>query len=141
MKVIALKNRKIFDVLTLSSHPDSVAQVEQYVEKIFQQYRLSTRLYGNILISLTEAVNNAICHGNNRDVSKKVKVTIKKYKHKLGFIVSDEGNGFDFERLPDPTAPQNLMKSGGRGVFIIRQLADQVFFHDNGSTVEIQFNI
>ena len=59
----------------------------------------------------------------------------------LAFKISDEGCGFDHESLPDPTSPENILKIGGRGVFLMKQLSDDVLFHDNGSTVEIQFNL
>jgi len=141
MKVLFLDQRKTIDVLTLLSHPKNIARVEPYVETVFRKYQLSADMYGNILISLTEAVTNAIMHGNARDESKKVIVSIKKYKNKLGFIITDEGTGFNFGQLPDPTAPENILQLGGRGVFLMRQLSDKVLYHDNGSTVEIQFNI
>lgn len=141
MKLFTLEKRKTIEVLTLPSHPKNISRVEQYVEAVFQQYQLNTDLYGNVLISLTEAVTNAMFHGNHQDETKQVRVITKKYKNKLGFIISDEGSGFNFEALPDPTAPENIMNSGGRGVFLIRQLADHVRYDNNGSTVEIQFNI
>ena len=129
------------DMLTLTSDPKNVANVEPFVEKIFKRYRLSPDMYGNILITLTEAVTNAIIHGNSRDQSKLVKVELKKLKNSLAFMITDEGSGFDFDSLPDPTSPENILKVGGRGVFLMRQLSDEVHYHDNGSTVEIQFNI
>ena len=129
------------DMLTLTSDPKNVANVEPFVEKVFKRYRLSPDMYGNILITLTEAVTNAIIHGNARDQSKMVKVELKKLKHSLAFMISDEGPGFDFDSLPDPTSPENILKIGGRGVFLMRQLSDEIHYHDNGSTVEIQFNI
>ena len=128
-------------MLTLASSPDNVANVEPYVEKLVAQYHISPDVYGNILISLTEAVTNAITHGNNNDISKLVMVSLKKQKDKLVFFITDEGGGFDFANLPDPTAPENLLKIGGRGVFLMRQLSDQIRFSNNGSTVEIYFNL
>ena len=129
-------------MLRLSSDPKNVECVEPFVEKLVEQYHISPDMYGNILISLTEAVNNAIRHGNCNDQNKTVKVSMQQVsKHKIAFQVSDEGSGFDFESVPDPTLPENLLKIGGRGVFLMRQLCDDIHYHDNGSTVEIQFNI
>ena len=59
----------------------------------------------------------------------------------LNFSVTDQGEGFDFNDLPDPTAPENILKIGGRGVFLMRQLADIVVFSNEGSTVEVQFKL
>ncbi|MEM8909048.1 MAG: ATP-binding protein [Bacteroidota bacterium] len=128
-------------MLTIASDPKNVASVEPFVEKVFKRYEINPDMYGNILITLTEAVTNAIIHGNARDQSKIVQVQIKKLKNSLTFLISDEGPGFNFDELPDPTAPENLLKVGGRGVFLMHQLCDQVQYHDNGSTVEIHFNI
>ena len=129
-------------MLKLSSDPKSVERVEPFVEKLVEQYQISPDMYGNILISLTEAVNNAIRHGNCNDKKKTVKVSMQQVsEHKICFQVSDEGSGFDYSSVPDPTLPENLLKIGGRGVFLMRQLCDDIRFHDNGSTIEIQFNI
>ena len=132
---------KQHEMLQLSSDPKNVARVETFVESVFEEYHLSPDIYGNILISLTEAVNNAIIHGNNNDSTKSVVVTYKKLKNQMAFLISDEGPGFDHKNLPDPTAPENLLKIGGRGVFLMKQLSDEVNFHDDGRTVEITFNI
>jgi len=136
-----LQMSKDSDMLTITSDPKNVANVEPFVEKVFKRYQLSPDMYGNILITLTEAVTNAIIHGNSRDQTKMVKVELKKLSNALAFLITDEGPGFDFDNLPDPTSPENILKVGGRGVFLMRQLSDEVHYHDNGSTVEIQFNI
>ena len=130
-----------FNMLKLSSNPRNIARVERFVEKLVEKYSISPDLYGNILISLTEAVNNAMVHGNSNDESKHVTVKLSHKKNTLAFLVKDEGSGFDFDNLPDPTAPENLLKIGGRGVFLIRQLSDQVRFSHNGSCVEISFQL
>ncbi len=128
-------------MLTISSDPKNVARIESFVERLVDKYHISPDVYGNILISLTEAVTNAIVHGNDKDQSKSVCVKLRKLKDRLAFQISDEGGGFDYQNIPDPTAPENLLKLGGRGVFLMRQLSDDVSFHDNGSTVEICFNL
>lgn len=128
-------------MLQLRSNPRNVSQVESFLEKVTQDFKISPDRYGSILISLTEAVNNAIIHGNSNDETKSVKIHCEKRNRSISFRVSDEGKGFDYNNLPDPTAPENLLKFGGRGVFLIRQLSDRVRFFNNGSTVEIHFNV
>ena len=128
-------------MLKLPSNPRNIAMVESFVEKMVHRYKLTPDIYGNILISLTEAVNNAIIHGNRNDESKSVKIQLDKRKDRLNIRVSDEGRGFDYHNLPDPTAPENIMKVGGRGVFLMHQLTDDIKFDDNGSTVEMHFKI
>lgn len=129
------------EILTLLSHPRHVTKVEKYVRVLVEKYQINNDLRGNILISLTEAVNNAIIHGNGQDETKIVNV---KCEHKPGciaFKVSDQGRGFDPARVPDPTHPENICKLGGRGVFLMKELSDKILFHDNGRTVEIHFNL
>ena len=128
-------------VLRLPSHPRSVALIENYVSHICKRYRLRAEQHGDILISLTEAVTNAIIHGNNKDESKHVQIRLSKNSNCLAFRVFDEGGGFDYNNLPDPTSPDNKTKCGGRGVYLMRCLCDQVEYSDNGRTVEMRFKI
>ena len=128
-------------MLKLSSNTRNIALVENFVERAAEQYKIAPDIYGNILITLTEAVNNAIIHGNCNDESKTVQIQLRKQKDCLAVRVSDEGCGFDLKNVPDPTCPDNLLKVGGRGVFLMQQLSDTVKFHNNGSTVEMQFKI
>lgn len=128
-------------MLKLSSNPRNVALVESFVEKVIQRYKVSPDLYGDILISLTEAVNNAIIHGNGNDESKSVQIHCQQRANAISFSVSDEGRGFDPRSLPDPTSPENLLKVGGRGVFLMRELSDELHFSNNGRTVEMSFRI
>lgn len=128
-------------MLRFPSHIKNIAMVESFVKRIVNRYHIQPDLYGNILISLTEAVTNAIVHGNNRDESKSVEISLNKSGNSIAIKVSDEGTGFDYKSIPDPTTTENVTKIGGRGVFLIRQLSDGVFFHNNGSTVEIHFKL
>lgn len=128
-------------ILKLSSESKSIIEVEKFVKKIVQSYRLNEDQHGNILISLTEAVNNAIIHGNCKDRSKKVSIRLKEVKDRLAIQVSDEGCGFDYRKVPDPTKEENLCKCGGRGVFLMQMLSDVINFKNGGRTVEMQFKI
>ncbi|MCB9256385.1 MAG: ATP-binding protein [Chitinophagales bacterium] len=131
------------DILRFKSLPENLTLVEDYIEKVCNECNVGPDVFGNILVSVTEAVNNAIYHGNDSDESKEVQLSyhFNKELHKISFIVKDQGNGFDYNNLPDPTAPENLSMIGGRGVFLIKQLADWVIFSDNGSVLEIQFKV
>lgn len=128
-------------ILKLDSDPRSVGQIESFVESIVQKFKLRPDAYGNMLIALTEAVNNAIIHGNRADRSKTVHVHLRKKSDHILIRVSDEGCGFDYDNLPDPTIPENRHKPGGRGVFLMQQLSDKLNYCNNGSTVEIQFKL
>ncbi len=126
-------------MLKLLSTTGSVSAVEPFVEKLVNRYNLDPGKQCNILISLTEAVTNAIVHGNCEMETKTVQVRSRKEKNCIALRVSDEGQGFDYDNLPDPTRAEHLCECGGRGVFLMRQLSDHVSFYDNGSTVEMRF--
>lgn len=129
--------------IQLHSEPQNIAQVEAFVEELRDLYNIGDDAYGNILISLTEAANNAIIHGNKTDKNKKIEIScVPDDRGKsLTFFVKDEGQGFDYNNLPDPTTPENLDQPCGRGVFLMLQLADLVVFSNKGATVEMQFRI
>ena len=120
---------------------DNIHTVEQMVEDVCAEFHVKEDYYGEILISLTEAVNNAIVHGNKLDPSKKVKVSLEVAGQNLRFTIEDEGPGFDYQNLPDPTAPENIEKPHGRGVFLMRQLSDRCEFLDEGRVVIMDFAV
>jgi serine/threonine-protein kinase RsbW len=126
-------------VLLQKSSSTCITELEQYERELFEKFGIDHELYPNILISLTEAVNNAVQHGNRNDITKIVCVRSEKNQEILHCEISDEGPGFDPTSLPDPTNPDNVEKPGGRGVFLMRQLSDRIQFKDNGSTVELDF--
>jgi serine/threonine-protein kinase RsbW len=128
-------------MLEIPSKIESLKEVEKLVDEISKELKLENTLYGNVLIALIEAVNNSIIHGNKGKEEKKVTVDINKKEDLLNITIKDEGKGFDYENIPDPTAPENLENINGRGIFLMKSLSDNIEFHDNGSTVEIQFNL
>jgi serine/threonine-protein kinase RsbW len=128
-------------LLELYSVPQNVAHVEPMLNQVATEVELGEELYGDILISLTEAVNNAILHGNKADASKVVRIIMKRQSAQLSFLITDEGEGFDPKKIPDPTATENLLTIGGRGVFLMQQLCHDLQFHDNGRTVEMRFKL
>lgn len=113
--------------------------IESFIDNAKERFHLDEDLYGNIMIAVTEAVNNAIKHGNGGDSKKNVFLSLTLDENLLKFIIKDEGPGFDYGNLPDPTAPENLEKPGGRGIFLMKHLCDQVEFSENGKTVELSF--
>ena len=127
--------------LLLPSESKSLLSLESWVNSLCDAYSISAELYGNILIALSEAVNNAISHGNGNVFEKNTLVVSSLEKKKLVFTVTDQGSGFDFSQLPDPTAPENIEKPQGRGIFLMTHLADKVEYSDPGNKVEITFNL
>lgn len=129
--------------LELFADSQNIILIEPYINQVIEDFRLDENIYGNILIAITEAVNNCIIHGNKEDHSKTVKIFLfqRTEKKQITFQISDEGVGFNYNNIPNPTLPENIMKLGGRGLFLIQQLSDGVTFLNNGSTIEINFDI
>ncbi len=127
-------------VLTFSSTTANIALVENLVDELCEQHSIKEDFYGNILIALTEAVNNAIVHGNKLEADKQVRLSVSHEGQVLKFTIQDEGPGFDYENLPDPTAPENIEKPNGRGVFLMKNLADRCEFLEDGTIVSLEFD-
>jgi serine/threonine-protein kinase RsbW len=127
--------------LKFAASSENMAIVEKLVDEICAEYKVNEDNYGNILVALTEAVNNAIHHGNKGNPEKMVHLTFEANGNSLCFTVRDEGPGFDYDSLPDPTDPENLEKPNGRGVFLMKHLADHIEFKENGSLVSIHFRM
>ena len=127
--------------LCLQSDPQSLLSLEGWVNALCEYHSISVEIYGNILIALSEAVNNAIIHGNKNIVQKEALVVASFNEGLLTFIVTDQGSGFDFLDLPDPTLPENIEKPQGRGIFLMNHLSDGVVYQEPGNAVEISFKI
>lgn len=125
--------------LCIASKTENLILVEKLIEQVCELHKISEDNYGNILVALTEAVTNAIQHGNKNNPEKTIDIIFKSKNDKLTFIIEDQGEGFDFSNLPDPTDPENIEKPNGRGVFLMRHLADNVEFDENGRRVHLQF--
>lgn len=129
--------------IIFSSIFTNITYSEKIVEYINQIYPIPEILYGNILLAISEAINNAIVHGNKFNKEKLVYVSYKITQDNYLIVeVKDEGEGFDPYSLPDPTAPENIEKLYGRGVFIIISLCDKTEFEfNNGQIVRMYFNL
>jgi len=125
--------------IEIPSLPENIRIVESFIDNAKEQYDLSDDIYGNIMIAVTESVNNAIMHGNKQQKDKNVSLTLIFDESAIKFIVKDQGPGFDYQNLADPTAPENLSKPGGRGIFLMKHLCDEVAFKENGKIVELTF--
>ena len=135
--MVLAQNQKI----RISSKPENIILVERMIEDVCDIFNISEDFYGNILVALTEAVTNAIYHGNQANPNKNIDISFKSTSNLVSFIVKDEGTGFDYSHIPDPTNPENIEKPNGRGVFLMRNLADNVSFEDKGSKVILDFKV
>ena len=117
-----ISEREVIENIKFVADINNVSIAEELVERICNSQGVSEDAFGNVLIAVTEAVNNAIIHGSNKDVSKEVSLSVYKNGEGLEFEVSDTGVGFDFNNLEDPTDPKNIEKPNGRGIFLMQNL-------------------
>jgi serine/threonine-protein kinase RsbW len=126
-------------VLSFASSTSNMRLVEPFIGEVLRETVMDATRYHNMMIALTEAVNNAIVHGNRRDESKTVTLTATLDDTRIKLVLDDAGSGFNPDGLPDPLAPENLLRDGGRGVFLMRSLMDSAEFttHEYGSRVKL----
>lgn len=125
--------------ITINSDIEKLRVVETLVDTLSKKLGIPDEVYGKILISTVEAVNNAILHGNKGDASKMVTVNFTADGNMFDVTVTDEGEGFRYNSLPDPTDPANIENLHGRGVFIMKSLADTIEYNDAGNEVKMSF--
>ena len=121
--------------------PSDIQAIERAVDYVMRRcdrcMEDDRRLRLHFRVGLTEALSNAMLYGNAEDPQKRVRVEVCLGESDIRVRIQDEGNGFDPQGIPDPTAPSNLEKPGGRGIFLMRQLLDDVRFNDEGNCVTL----
>ena len=128
--------------ISLASNMESIEAGEDFISKLKDEYSLNEGCFTCIWIAMHEALSNAIVHGNKFNAIKKVTLSAEtKYERYLCFTVKDEGEGFDFANVPDPTSPDLIGEPNGRGVYLINKLADIVNFSNEGRIVEMCFDM
>ena len=127
--------------LNIPADLGSLRLVEKAIDEISLELDLSDEVYGNVLVATMEATNNAIIHGNNSDPAKTVKIEMLMEQKELMVHIEDQGQGFDYATVPDPTAPENLEKINGRGIFLMERLSDEILYLENGRIVVLKFKI
>jgi serine/threonine-protein kinase RsbW len=123
--------------LVISSDLDNLKKVEKFSQRLCHKIGLDDEQSDNMAIALTELAINAITHGNNGDKNKKVRFLAVLKDDRVEVSITDEGGGFDPAKLPDPTNAQNIWKEHGRGIFLVRNLIDEVTFHRTGGGMKI----
>ena len=125
----------------MGSNPKNVHRVEEFLLKVNSALKIDDEKFGSLLVVVTEAVNNAIIHGNKRNPSKKVIVTCQRRGNVLIVKVKDEGKGFNPQAVPNPIHEDNLLRESGRGVFLMHQLMEKVSFNENGNEVTMMMKM
>ncbi len=127
--------------LDITADLQNLRKVEKLIDDLSMELDLSDEIYGNVLVATMEATNNAIIHGSASNPNKRVFVRIAKKENQLVIHIEDQGKGFDYEKVPDPTAPENLEKINGRGIFLMDRLSDEMNFLNKGRVVELKFYV
>jgi serine/threonine-protein kinase RsbW len=123
--------------LVLKSNRSEIRRFEELLELANREFNLAMEKFINLQIACSEALINAIVHGNKEDGNKKVYTNIVYNEIIMTVRIKDEGKGFDVDALPDPTLNENILKESGRGIFIIRSLVDE--FQCNSSDKGTEF--
>lgn len=125
--------------ISIPSLIENIKIIESFIDNAKENFEINDDIYGNIMISVTECISNAIIHGNQHDKSKLVHLELFMEDELLRFVIEDEGPGFDLNELKDPTEPENIEKTGGRGIFLIKHLTDEVKFEEEGRKTVLSF--
>ena len=125
-------------VLELPSDPGVIETAVAYLVDRLRAYAFGgSRLNLNFRVGVAEALANAMIYGNGSDPEKRVRVEVELSRDEVALQVYDEGAGFDPALVPDPTLPENLEGTGGRGIFLIRELMDEVRYYEPGNCVRL----
>ena len=129
----------MYKKIRIESKVGNLRVVENAIDEATTVIGISQDYYGKILVSAMEAVNNAILHGNRSVPEKIVDIEIEYKSNKLQIRVTDEGQGFRPETVPDPTTPENIEALSGRGIYLMSHLADKIEYNDRGNSVTMTF--
>ncbi len=127
--------------MILKSEIQNINIVEKLIDEISSRYNIHSDVYGKLLLAVVEGVNNAIVHGNKLQKDKDVVVEYDINDKEILFQISDSGEGFDYSNLPDPTRPENIERTHGRGIFLMNHLSDKLEFNEPGNMVKMVFNL
>jgi serine/threonine-protein kinase RsbW len=122
---------------SLSSTMESVREVEAVAEKLAEEAGLDEDERFHVTMAVREAAVNAVLHGNDYDPAKQITVSAENTGTALVFTIADQGKGLDPDTIPDPLAPENLLRGTGRGIFLIRSFMDEVHFRQLNPGTEL----
>lgn len=127
-------------LISIASSKNNLYEVDNFLQSIFSEYGIDKCMHFNIYLTLSEAINNAIQHGNQFDSTKFVNVYFLQSSSSYEFIIEDEGSGFDITKVPDPISTENIRKESGRGLFLMKTYTDSFEVMNNGRIVKLIFN-
>lgn len=127
-------------VLTVKSEISELAKVEGLLKEVFEQNKIPEKYFNKVLLCVSEAVQNSIWHGNKSDNSKNVIIKLDCVNKEIVVQIEDEGEGFDLNKIIDPTQEENLKKESGRGIHIIKALSDSIEYNKKGNRVTFKID-
>lgn len=127
-------------LISIPSSKNNLYEFDNFLQSIFNEYGIDKRMHFNIYLTLSEAINNAIQHGNHFDSTKFVNIYFFQSNNSYEFIIEDEGSGFDINQVPDPTSIENIRKESGRGLFLMKTYSDSFEVKNNGRIIKLIFN-
>ena len=127
--------------LELQSSYEALELLEGLLNELQVVLNFDDDFYARLMLSVSEAATNAIVHGNKLNPSKKVTIVVEANTHTLAFTIKDEGDGFNPDNIPNPLEEEHLLIPSGRGVFLIKEYADELEYQDEGRTLVIKFNL
>ncbi|WP_319482995.1 ATP-binding protein [uncultured Draconibacterium sp.] len=126
------------NILVIRSVTTEIKRVEEFVKAIFNFHNMPEKCFNPTFLCISEATTNSIVHGNKEDHRKTVELNIDCKSHLIQVRITDEGEGFDVEKVPDPTLEDNLLKETGRGLHIINSIAQNVEYNDKGNSLSFE---
>ncbi len=132
---------KLLHSLTLKSAYEEVERVQTLLNHVQEELGFTDELYARMMLAVSEAATNGIVHGNELDASKTVEIKAFQSGNKLIFETKDQGKGFKKKEIPNPLAKENLLKTSGRGVFLMEEYADEVNYSEDGTKLTLVFDL
>ena len=125
-------------ILKIKSDKSELKKVNEFLSEIFMKHNLPQKKFNNVFLCISEAVINSIEHGNNNNSNILVSIGIDSFLNKIHINIKDDGEGFDFRKVEDPTCSENVKKETGRGIHIIKSLSDNVEYNEKGNSVRFK---
>lgn len=129
------------EILTIKSDKKELNKVDKFLSRIFVKNNLPFSRYNRVLLCVSEAVVNSIEHGNRNDLDKQVSIGIDCKKEKIFLEIRDQGEGFDYTNIEDPTKRKNVKKEFGRGIHIIKNFCEEMEFNERGNCVYLKIDV
>ena len=126
------------NILIINSNKAELTRVEEFLNEVFINYELPKENFNKVLLCVSEAIINAIVHGHKNKIDKEIRIQVVSQECDISITITDEGEGFNIEQVPDPTSHTNIKKESGRGIHIIKSISNSLKFNDKGNSLQFQ---